>query len=873
MAKLLSPKQVNDAYGIDRNTLISWEDDGLITASRTPGGHRRYNGIDVETVANDQNITAESDAPELVSYSEFGKTGMERSGGQILEERLKELRGHSGRILKREMRMNDPVLGAMFFGISTAMRKANWRVVPASDNSVDRQTGEFVDEALHDMTWDFDTQMAMIIDEMLEQGFSMTETVFKKRLGEDPEPYIPDPATSLHTDGKIGWRKWAIRPATSLDNGNEWIIDDNDGIQGINQVIDNSWDKKWRTRKIPIEKLLHFRTTPHPANNPEGQALPLDTPIPTPRGYVPINDLKAGDIIYGKDGKFRYVTWKSPVWEDRPVYKIKFTSKHQIVADENHLWEITTTKSRRENEKPKILTTKEVFDFFHNKDLSKFYRAGMCVGVIPVLDGFEQETPIDPYILGYWLGDGSHGSGSIACHKDDYPNLKKQAELAGFEVSKHKNRSCNINGLSRKIRAMGLYKNKHVPQMYMRANAEQRLALLQGFMDADGTIGQKNDPVCRFANTNKSMFDQMCELVRSLGNRVRYKEVGYIGKKCGKINGKRIIQRKRTYDASFYAKFPVFRLPRKLERQSIKDSIRTRGLFIQSIEPHDIMDTVCIEVDDPDHIFLAGEGHVPTHNSIHRAAYVSWYRKMNLEEIEGIGIERDLAGIPVVYLGKGTSKSGPRSDFALAQDLVVNLRNDDQIGVVFPHQKLDNDGNGILLELLSSDSRRSHDTDKIISRYNSLIAMSTLVQFLFMGVSNVGSYAAIKWQGDLFSLAISAYLDSIAGVINKYAIPKLVRFNGINVKNGYPKLTPGVVGIPDLDSFGKFVNGMVSAKVITVNDEFENRVRQVAGLPQMSADIMGKERETMQLPMFGNGGGNGGDDTEEEVEELKKLIK
>jgi len=101
----------------------------------------------------------------------------------------------------------------------------------------------------------------------------------------------------------------------------------------------------------------------------------------------------------------------------------------------------------------------------------------------------------------------------------------------------------------------------------------------------------------------------------------------------------------------------------------------------------------------------------------------------------------------------------------------------------------------------------------------------------------------------------------------------LVRFNGINVKNGYPKLTPGVVGIPDLESFGKFVNSMVSAKVITVNDEFENRVRQVAGLPQMSADIMGKERETMQLPMFGNGGGNGGDDTEEEVEELKKLIK
>ena len=516
MAALLSPKRVNEEYGIDRSTLLSWEEQGIISSTRTSGGHRRYDSSEIASVATELSIEEESSAVEQVSYHEFGKSGIKRQGGKILEERLKELQGYSGRILKREMRMNDPVLGAMFFGISTAMRNPSWRVVPASDKPIDRRTGEFVDECINDMTWDFPTQMTMIVEEYLEQGFSVNEVVFKKRAGNDPYPYIANPAPSLFNDGKIGWRKWSPRPATSLVNGDEWIFDDNDGIQGINQVIDEGWGRKWNTRQIPIQKLLHFRTTPHPANNPEGQA-------------------------------------------------------------------------------------------------------------------------------------------------------------------------------------------------------------------------------------------------------------------------------------------------------------------------------------------------------IHRSAYPAWWRKTNLEELEGIGIERDLGGIPVVYLGKGTSKSGTNSDFQMSQDLVVNLRNDDQIGVVFPHQKLDNDGNGILLEFLSSDSRRSHDTNGIIMRYNKLIAMSTLAQFLFLGMDNVGSYALIKWQGDLFSLAISAYLDSIASVINKYAIPKLVRFNGFDTSNGYPKLTPGVVGIPDLESFGKFVNSMVGAKVITLNDEFENRIRQVAGLPQMSADIMGKERETMQLPMFGNNSSSGGE--------------
>jgi hypothetical protein len=98
---------------------------------------------------------------------------------------------------------------------------------------------------------------------------------------------------------------------------------------------------------------------------------------------------------------------------------------------------------------------------------------------------------------------------------------------------------------------------------------------------------------------------------------------------------------------------------------------------------------------------------------IHRSAYVPYEMTRNFQEIEGIGVERDLNGVAVMYLGSDCSTSGDNSDFELSKQVVTNLRIDEQAGVVIPHHKMGNDGTGMLLELLSSSNARAHDLSRV----------------------------------------------------------------------------------------------------------------------------------------------------------------
>lgn len=484
---LLTAKEIKELLGYSRESLIRWEAEGKLEGAitRTPGGQRRYKLVELEAQLALQTNTTE-EGIKRPSYTELGETGVRNWHSSVYSERLKELKGKKGKLLLREIRMNDPVIAAMFFGIGNAIKQATMRIQSASQKSDDVKCANFIESCFEDMSWSWSDQFTFVYDPTLEQGFSVLEVVYKKRLGRNPALYIDNPAESQYNDGMIGWRKWAPRPAESLVEGDEWIFDQSGGIKGIKQEIEFG-----KVRQIPIRKLLHFRTTVHPANNPEGVA-------------------------------------------------------------------------------------------------------------------------------------------------------------------------------------------------------------------------------------------------------------------------------------------------------------------------------------------------------IHRGAYLSWWNSMNIQELEGIGIERDLAGIPIVYLGSGTTISGPYSDFTMAKDLVVNLRQDEQAGIVIPHPKMTNDGKGMLVELLSSNSRRQYNTNDIINRYDKRKAMTTLAQFLMLGMEQGGgSYALARQQGDLFVLAITAWLQNFADIINRHAIPKLVEFNESSFLGitGFPKYIPGVVGIPDLEGLSNFVNRLVEKEVITPDPELERALRQTAGLP------------------------------------------
>jgi len=489
MIDLLTPAEVVEEFDVSRSDLKTLEKSGQLEGIvvKTTGGHRRYQRDKLPRILAKHNAVK---AKNKGDYTEFGDSGLTRWGGSVYEEKLKELRGRPGRIMYREMRLNDPVIAAIFFALENALRQADWRVSPASDIDADKEAAMFVETCMKDMSWGWNDQLTFIVAPLLEQGHSYLEVVFKKRQGERGT------APSLYDDNMVGWRKWAPRPAESLVDGNEWVFDAAGGIKGANQEKNDG-----TTVFLPIEKCLLFRTTVYPANSPEG-------------------------------------------------------------------------------------------------------------------------TPI------------------------------------------------------------------------------------------------------------------------------------------------------------------------------------------------------------------------------HRPSFLPYWYSNNIMEIEGIGVERDLAGIPIVYLGGDCTLSGDNSDYALAKDLVVNLRNDEQTGIVVPHPKMGDgapEGQGMLVELLSTGGSKEFDTTKIIERYDKRKAVSLLAQFILLGMDRQGSYALSKNQSDLFVLAAKAWLDGITDVINRHAIPKLIRLNVFPNITGYPQLVPSALGIPDLETISMYVNRLVDKEVLTPDPELERHLRQLANLPQIPIKVEGEE--------------------------------
>jgi hypothetical protein len=224
----------------------------------------------------------------------------------------------------------------------------------------------------------------------------------------------------------------------------------------------------------------------------------------------------------------------------------------------------------------------------------------------------------------------------------------------------------------------------------------------------------------------------------------------------------------------------------------------------------------------------------PEGESILRASYRPWIFKKNLEEIEGIGLERNLAGLPVIYLGDGCSMEGTNSTYEKAKTLVRDIRKDDQMGIVLPGPKMTADGKGILLELLSGGSLESADVGPVISRYEKRIALSMLAQWLMLGMDQVGSYALSQDQTDFFRQAVEAVLKMITSVLNRFAIPRLFKLNPSLMKKGdLPEIEYSLPVKPDFKMFAEAVNVMVGAGVLKAEDQtVKDAIRGLFGLPE-----------------------------------------
>lgn len=369
-----------------------------------------------------------------------------------------------------------------------------------------------------------------------------------------------------------------------------------------------------------------------------GLALALDTPVPTNTGWTTMGDVKVGDRLFDENGKLCTVTYVSPIYQDRACFEIEFDDGEVIVADGNHRWYVEADRAfdisgnyagkgrpaeGAEMFKSGVLTTNQIHLFHKHGDRNRF-----AIPNTQPLDLPEKDLPIDPYYLGVWLGDGNTYASVVTAHEDDAKQLVPVLQERGFECAESSRKASTLqlnvrfpdqrrpgrgtpNSPSWVLKQMGLLgQTKHIPNEYLRASAYQRTELLSGLLDTDGTI-TKNGRVS-FYNTNTALVVGVAELARSLGYKTRTRwrqptEQGFGGKLT-------------LAEVSFvaYDDSDLFNLPRKADRLKVRSEGRPSEALrrrIVSVRSTDTVPVRCLTVDSPNHLFLAGAGMIPTHNT------------------------------------------------------------------------------------------------------------------------------------------------------------------------------------------------------------------------------------------------------------------
>lgn len=222
----------------------------------------------------------------------------------------------------------------------------------------------------------------------------------------------------------------------------------------------------------------------------------------------------------------------------------------------------------------------------------------------------------------------------------------------------------------------------------------------------------------------------------------------------------------------------------------------------------------------------------PEGKSLLRNAYRPWYFKKHFEEIEGIGIERDLAGFPVLTAPEGLDlwdEDDPRMMAlqAKAVELVSSVRRDSEEGVLLPF--------GWDLSLLTSGSSRQIDISTTIDRYDNRIAITLLSDIVLLGGNTAsGSFALAEVKQSMLAAALQAQLSNIADVLNNNAVDKLFLYNDFPGMTGNPRIEPGTIQTPNLKEISLVLRAM--GLNIAGDMELQNHLRRILGMPDLELD-------------------------------------
>jgi hypothetical protein len=360
-----------------------------------------------------------------------------------------------------------------------------------------------------------------------------------------------------------------------------------------------------------------------------GKALDVKTVIPTPSGFKTMGELQVGDFIFGGDGFPTKIINVTPYQYNRPCYRIEFCDSTQIIADENHLWVASDAKDRYTNVpsnefnkfdfvQARVVTTKQMFD----SQKSNQGNNNWSIKNAKPVEYDKKELKIPPYIFGLWLGDGSSYTTKLTnIDQEIIDDWIEYGKSIGLETIKDGDVTYALtSGRSQKDRSnkgrnqmlaylqeYNVLKNKHIPKDYLESSVEDRIELLRGIMDTDGSK-QKGNNLCEVCMKKESFRDEVYMLICSLG-----------------IKARKFAKHNKKYDKTYYyinfSTYDInpFRLTRKAngmrKKEDRKGGIVNEFRYIKRIVSIHSVPVKCIEVDNESKTYLCTKSHVVTHNS------------------------------------------------------------------------------------------------------------------------------------------------------------------------------------------------------------------------------------------------------------------
>ncbi|WP_370641499.1 LAGLIDADG family homing endonuclease [Halorhodospira sp. 9622] len=461
------------------------------------------------------------------------------------------------------------------------------------------------------------------------------------------------------------------------------------------------------------------------------KALALDTPIPTADGWTTMGEIQEGDTLFDENGKPCTVLEVKDVQHGRPCYRVEFSDGTSIVADDEHWW-----FTNHRNDGGAVRTTEEIRNTL---TINHRGEAAHSIRVAGALELPDADLPLPPYALGVWLGDGHKRSPRLYVGGQDLEEVVSNLESSGvvctapikdkrnnvysFTIQKqpgrcirghddsHRNpKNCGecerearreksigepmspvVNAdFGDRMRDLGVIGDKHIPGEYLRASQQQRLELLQGIVDSDGCITTKGE--CIIISSSERLARGIKELVTSLG----YKPT--LRPSESRLNGECVGTHWRIYFRPNTDR-PVATIRRKAERIRPASVSRRRSgnRQIVSITPVDSVPVRCIAVSSESHLYLAGDGMVPTHNTA-RSPVVHVNNVMS-----NLGL-MDLIDVRVRDLAAGIR------EFAHKGPMYQEAREHGAFGGTFVHQEIQRDVLAPIVDEMLAEARRGEES-------------------------------------------------------------------------------------------------------------------------------------------------------------------